>query len=65
MTTLHNYETAVTLGATSPMPQDIHENEQAVQAFTQTPASNDPNFAHELFLCYTAEIMLEQKVFTR
>jgi len=66
------YSTSVSKEAILETFRDIRENEQAVQAFTQTPSTGQPGAdekdglcAQELFYYYTARIMMEKTVFTR
>lgn len=59
-----SYTTAVSKAVSLATIRDIRENEQSVQAFTQLPPL-EPAGAHDLFLLFTAEIIKEEKVFTR
>jgi hypothetical protein len=66
------YTTSVSKEASLATFQDIRENEQAIQPFTQTPSSGQPGAggkeglcAHDLFYLYTARIIKEKTVFTR
>ncbi|HMI60739.1 MAG TPA: hypothetical protein VK518_07525 [Puia sp.] len=52
--------------------RDIRNNEQAIESFTQTPAAGQPGAdekarlcPHELFILFTAGIIMEKVVFTR
>lgn len=66
------YETSVSKQESLTIFQDIRDNEQAIQPFTQTPAAGQPGAQkkeglcpHELFGFFTARIIMEEKVFTR
>jgi len=66
------YTTSVSKEDSLAVLQDVRGNEQAIQAFTQTPSAGQPGAhkkeglcANDLFYLYTAEIIKKKTVFTR
>jgi hypothetical protein len=72
MSEKQKYTTSVSKETSLATFRDIRDNEQAIQAFTQTPAAGQPGAQekaglcpHELFNLFTARIIMEKVVFTR
>jgi hypothetical protein len=72
MATKQFYETAVSRSVSFSVLEDIRDNEQSVQAFTEMPAvapdggeAGTSLAAHDLFFLFTAGVIREQKIFTR
>jgi hypothetical protein len=66
------YSTTVSQEASFAVLVDTRDNEQSVQAFTQLPSTvqvgangDDALSAHDIFSLFTAQVMMEKRVFTR